>query len=157
MPVDHELAIRKLKKFARSKGIDVRTVKGTKRSIPYLAYFDPQKRRIRVCESVKKDRLDFIYVLAHEIGHSIDFDSMSKKERQMHDRVCSVLNIATALDCIPPKYIKDLIISREKAANRNGEALLKELDIRLQKRTILRCRKDSIDGYRALFRRNGHS
>lgn len=152
---EYQEAEEKLRAYALSIGSMVRTVEG--RSFPYYrAYFDMATRQIRINKSLRKDPDRFIYALAHEIGHCIDFDSLKKREWRRQAKIIQLFHTAIAYDCKMPYLMRMNIISGEKRANQNGERLMRRLGINLPKRKIKSLRRDGIKGYEDLFRSMAH-
>lgn len=155
MIVNHTLSIKKLRKFAKKIGVSIRFTSASQNKLPdYVAYFDPYTKRIMIQNKLKKNMPKLIYVMAHEIGHAIDFSNMNKKDRYFNDKACQLFHIAKYYGYKIPKELSNVIIEREHEANKNGEKLITELAIPLQNRTIRRYRNAVIDGYKHLFRSN---
>lgn len=152
---EYQEAEEKLRAYALGLGVPVRMIEG--RTYPYYqAYFDMKKRRIRMNKGLRKDREKFIYVLAHEIGHCIDFDSQKKREWRRQAKVANLFHVAVAYGCKMPYQMRMYILSSEKRANQNGERLMRRLGILIPKQKIKRLRRDGIEGYTDLFHSMAH-
>lgn len=152
---ESRLAEKKLRDFARQRGLDLRVSGKPSKKLPYLAFFDPTKRRIRVWSKLRKIKSEFLYIMAHEIGHSIDFDTMTKRDRRLHDQACGLFHVALAYGCKFPGPLRNFILKRERTANRNGERLMKQLGIKIPPHRLRFYRESGIAGYRKLFSQTG--
>lgn len=111
----------------------------------HIAFFDPRRKLIRVDRSMAD--LDYVYALAHEIGHFIDYSASSERKTAI-DLMADRLWALEAED--RPPELQDFIIQREVLACDLGERLMDDLRLEYPRRSAIVRRRRCIKSYERL-------
>lgn len=152
--------LKKFRKYAKDNELTLRIVsrESISKKIDYaIAYYEYDSRKICLSKTLvdTKNIDELIYTLAHEFGHAADFDNLTKTQLARMINATKLFQFARQFDCAAPKYLKDMIILREKQANAYGRTILKELCIDIKKSVLNYYDKESIRSYRDLISSTG--
>jgi hypothetical protein len=143
-----EKELKTLKQFAKKLKISVRVVKQeTYDGVNAIACYSLLDRKIEISPYLNKASAEGLYIFAHELGHAIEFDSFSKRRFIKSIKISRIFN-----DCLDrrtkvPKDVKMFIIQRETNAFIIAEGLLKYLKIKVNKSTLNRLRRLTMETY----------
>jgi Tfp pilus assembly protein PilZ len=148
----------RLRNYARRRGIGVRFVKHEKvirdHTKNTLAWFSINGNQIFLSDILKRVYLGhMIHILAHEIGHALDFDSMTDKERKLQLKVTTFASYYMKMKKKPVigrrllSTVRKEVLYTENVAFDIGEDVLRHLSIRLSKKLMVASRKETINAY----------
>lgn len=92
-------------------------------------------------------RETMVMVLAHEIGHALEWDSLSKDRKRKYGNVYGLLGM-----CVEDGYpihdtVMDFVCEREHVAWDNAEELAQELELDVDLRKMRRLRRRGIKAF----------
>jgi hypothetical protein len=147
----------RLVRYARRHGVGVRFVDHEKmgdHAPGAVAYYAIDQRKIFLSKALRTN-FDCIYTLAHEIGHAMDFDGMTKKQFRFNRKAVGAANyVINFRPRIAKKYrlaLKQIVLQNEIYAFENGEEVLSLLKIKLPKKKMESDKQDTLRAYRRLF------
>lgn len=140
---DLELSEKKLRGIAKTLGYRIVLRSSLKK---WYGFFDPQHQRIVVRKSLKKNPTEFLFTIAHEIGHCIDDMHMNKSKDQ--DKAYQFLHEGKLLT----KREQKQILKAERAANRIGMRIIKLFNIPLDDARVKHLANGCIEAYKIIFK-----
>lgn len=151
--LDAVTSVKKLKSFAKSEGISIRVVgkKHFKNHVAgAVAYYSHNNKSIVLCTESVVNAL-YAYVLAHEIGHALDFIYAGKIHAKLFCDMIGYSNFLLKNNMKLPKKLYKFLMLREVSAFNLGEDLLKKLSIKLSKTLMKKMRNNSLRLYKAFL------
>lgn len=150
-------SVKVLRKFCKENNIKIRIVNNSsyakRRNI--VAYFRPSKRMIMLFKNQCKSIDHMLYALAHEVGHSIDFDSYNKKDKRNYQKLVDLSTYFLSSGLKIPKLIKKFIFDIEKIACTNGEKIIEKYNIGVSKEYQKKFRDELLLSYRIILKNSG--
>lgn len=142
-----------LKKHGKKLGLDIRFLSSMPDEIgKSLGYYEVGTNKIRLLSSLRSNTEKMTYVLAHEIGHHLDFKSnrsMIKKYACFMD--CFIVFSFYGQVAISPKFVRKFIYEREREAFRLGEKVMRDLGIKLDRDKMKELKEGCLGAYRELL------
>lgn len=154
-----EEAVQDLKEFAADRNVRIRFVKWTEkhRDCGYLACYYHHSRTVTVLTGtgLELDEEASVYVIAHEIGHSIDWDRLPPKKSLNFYRELMIVDALRKLDQRIPESCINYTLCREKAAFREADRLLKKLGIHIPYKKRQQISKSALWAHESNMRESG--
>jgi hypothetical protein len=148
---DFEGSLTALRSFAKEMGVGIEEVDSDFFGDFASAGFNTGDSIIRYCEDLHSDPEKLIYVVSHELGHAIDFDSMNEEERREFRDSTRFFNECVALESEFPDCVRNFVINSEKIACDYGDLLVRSLGITFGAGKRKSFRSKMLLGYRLLF------
>lgn len=147
--------IKKLKRFAKRRGIKISYVESINTSVldrsenvMARAAFSPQKNAVLLVEGLDVDE-SLVYIIAHELGHAIDFNE-NPDQVILYDFCVKSLNTFEDIEDVPFD-IREILFIFEEQAFTEGEKIMRKLKIPFQNSYYSSFKNDALDCYSELF------
>lgn len=108
-------------------------------------------RIVRYSTQLESDPEKLLYVVAHELGHAIDLETMTEEEKIDFKESAGFFNDCVALESEFPEEVRDFVLSSEKIACEFAELLLDELGIAYGRKRAKKVRRQMMLAYRLMF------
>jgi hypothetical protein len=151
---------RKLRSFANEYNFSVRFIgkKSLSKDITgAIGLYRVTTRTIWLSRTISNRPHILLYTLAHELGHALHFDLMSKKELKTRLACSGLFNAWTRGEVILSKsnisYLCQAVMSGEEIACDYGDIIIRDLGLKLPQRTMERERNNGLQAYEDLFSR----
>jgi len=144
--------IDKLIEYAESQRVNVRFVRIVDESGLAIAGYSMKDNEIVLLMDLDLDDQYTTYVVAHELGHYIDFRKRNNDYLTMMLVAESIFDSCVKCSVETPKQVADTILVAEQKAFDNAERLLTKLKIDLPKTKKRQWRRTAVSDYRRAFR-----
>ena len=139
----------KLLNFAEENSVPVKfaRLKGFAR-----AAYDIMDNEVILNMDFDKNDAKSVYVLAHELGHYIDFKNRGSKYVTAQIAAATIMEYCMDSEMQVPPVVAETIRSSEKRAFVRGEELLEKLGIMYPKSLLKQWKREELADYREIFR-----
>lgn len=140
--------------YAHDLDIKVSFIKNKK--FLWLGRYLHTNRSITIDQTLERDDEElFLFVLAHEIGHAIDWDHMKPSDAMVFAEELAIANSMVCLNYRIPRTVIARYLVREQAANNNAKKILRELGVPFAPGVLRRLDVESVVAHRINLENSG--
>lgn len=123
--------IKKLREFARGYRVQIRVFKNSKSMgrDGYKAFFNVNTNVVSIDMAAVDSNEEFVYILAHEIGHAIDLSKETEEETEKLENAYIDFASYSNKGKRVPDEVQKILLERELRAFKEADKLLQELGV----------------------------